>query len=342
MDRGTLFHLKNLLHRTSISDDPGKNMKACEDFLYIILCAHIITAADEVEEYEGNSEGSMTVQYVSECIVNKFVNFLTIKNHVDTEDGVTLSHDESELFESNNEGVNLEENSSDENGSDDETTQRKNPICDDEVHEYAQEVLSLGLIWHSYHDAVREGDGDRVFVIWKYLLLIFLNTKRTNYTKEVLIQLLQCKYLFSERKVAQLKWDRFVNTQGRLGCNVAADLHMEHLNKRFKGILRNLGSNIQPYSIVRASKSIGIVHNVSSAFESGIEDMKESGKHGAPTMEKDVEKVVTLLKEIKVFQKREKRCHSSLRFLKGLLASINRKDTKSRLTEKVFNAIGYI
>ena len=45
---------------------------------------------------------------------------------------------------------------------------------------------------------------------------------------------LQHQYLFSERKAAQLVWDRFLNTQGRPGCNIPADLYMEHLNKRFK------------------------------------------------------------------------------------------------------------
>ena len=56
----------------------------------------------------------------------------------------------------------------------------------DQVYGYACEVLSLALIWHSYHDAVKEGNGER-----EYLLLIFMSTRRTNYNKEVLIQLLQ-------------------------------------------------------------------------------------------------------------------------------------------------------
>ena len=34
--------------------------------------------------------------------------------------------------------------------------------CEDKVHMYAIETLSLGLIWHGYHDAVGEGAGDRI------------------------------------------------------------------------------------------------------------------------------------------------------------------------------------
>ncbi len=303
MDRGTLYQLKNLLCRTSIPNDPDQNMKGCEDFLYIILCSHIVAAADEIEN---SCDETLTIKIISGLIVDKYVNFLSDKNH-----GIIGDEDDEEVKEDDEDG--------------------------DEVHSYASEVLSLALIWHSYHDAVKEGDGERVMMIWKYLLIIFSRTGRTNYTKEVLIQLLQNNYLFSERK---LKWDRFVNTQGKAGCNVPGDLHMEHLNKRFKGVLRNLGSNIQPHSIVRASKAIGVVHSVSSALESELMPSKrESSKHATPSMVKDIETVVTVLKEVGIFDKIKNRKHASLKFQKGVLTSIDRENVATRLLEKALNAV---
>ena len=62
-------HCFNYLHRTSISSDPGKNMKACEDFLYIVLSSHIIVAAEKVEEM---SQNLLTVKKVSKLILKKF------------------------------------------------------------------------------------------------------------------------------------------------------------------------------------------------------------------------------------------------------------------------------
>ena len=44
---------------------------------------------------------------------------------------------------------------------------------DDDLHFYVTELLTLTLIWHNYHDSVREGDGDRVMMLWKFLLVIF-------------------------------------------------------------------------------------------------------------------------------------------------------------------------
>ena len=34
----------------------------------------------------------------------------------------------------------------------------------DSVYQYALEVLTLGILWHGFHDATKEGDGHRVLV----------------------------------------------------------------------------------------------------------------------------------------------------------------------------------
>ncbi len=44
---------------------------------------------------------------------------------------------------------------------------------DDTIHLYATELLSLGLLWHGFHDAVKESDGDRILRYWKLLLVVF-------------------------------------------------------------------------------------------------------------------------------------------------------------------------
>ena len=37
------------------------------------------------------------------------------------------------------------------------------------VYDYACEALSLGLLIMDFKDIIREGDGDRILSIWKYL-----------------------------------------------------------------------------------------------------------------------------------------------------------------------------
>ena len=111
------------------------------------------------------------------------------------------------------------------------------PSCSDstdQVLTYSTEILILGLLWHNFHDAIKEGDGKRVLLIWKFMLIVFKASNRTNYSKESAILLAQYYCLFSERKAEQLLYSWFVNTHRRGGCNIPCDLHIEHLNRRLK------------------------------------------------------------------------------------------------------------
>ena len=128
----------------------------------------------------------------------------------------------------------------------------------DGVHLYACELLTLSLLWHSFHDAIREGDGERILLSWKIFIHVF---KATRHYKEAVNFLFQYNTL-SPRLAAQLLWSRCINTKGRIGTNVPCDLHLEHLNRRVKVMLQSLGSNIKPSSILRAGKSLAAVHNM--------------------------------------------------------------------------------
>jgi L1 cell adhesion molecule like protein len=44
-EKGTLFQLSILIHRTSVPIDPQENMKAAEDITQVVLEAHITAAA---------------------------------------------------------------------------------------------------------------------------------------------------------------------------------------------------------------------------------------------------------------------------------------------------------
>ena len=56
----------------------------------------------------------------------------------------------------------------------------------DLVKSHSVELLSLGLFYLNFRDAIKEGDGPRVFTSWKYMLPIFIGTQRKNYAKEAL------------------------------------------------------------------------------------------------------------------------------------------------------------
>ena len=83
----------------------------------------------------------------------------------------------------------------------------------DGAYNYATDLLIMLLVWHGFHNSVKEGDGDRILLYWKVMLPVFQQSGHYNYAKEAFILLAQSHFL-SERKVTELKWNRTVNVHG--------------------------------------------------------------------------------------------------------------------------------
>ena len=122
------------------------------------------------------------------------------------------------------------------------------------------------LVWHGFHDAIREGDEERLTHYWKFLLVIFKASNQYNYVKEAVNLLLQYHYFFSKRQRAELLTSRCVNARVLVECNIPCDLYMEHLNRRLKMVIRNQGGNVRPELIEKAGRCIGIVQHVCETY----------------------------------------------------------------------------
>lgn len=281
------MQLKNVLNRSAVPADPSKNVKSTEDFLYLVLIAHIVVAAQELmktKEYD--------VLSLSEAIVQNFV----------------------------------------------ELGSGKLRSRSDRVRLYATELLTLGLLWHSFHDAIREGDGDRVILHWKFMMVAFRVTKHHNYAKEACTLLMQTQYLASPRMRAQIVWGRFINTLGKKGCNISCDLHLEHLNRKLKSIIANLGANKTVAAIKRASKTIGTVHHICHSLEAEY-DKCDNACHPVPRFGKDLTTVIDVLTEANVFVLVPKRKHPSFRFKCNLFEAHSEDELLSWLFTHVSSTI---
>lgn len=293
-----------MLDRSSVPSDPEKNMKAAEDFLLVVLHAHAVCAAKMICSL-------LDVQSIME--LSKVI----VANHTLMQQFCTDMSDSKTVPTEGAQGK-----ASDKTGS----------KCSDQVNLYAMEVLTLGLLWHGFHDASREGDGERILRYWKVLLVLFKSSRNYNYAKDAVNLILSHKYLLSERKAAQLLWSRTVNTRGREGCNIPMDLHMEHLNRTLKSILSNVGANITAKNVVKAGKSLRAVHKVCAAFQMDTAKSSISAKHPYPAFNKDLQKVLAILEEVEVFVPMEKREHSCFAWKKGLLQTFS-KDKLAELTK---------
>ena len=207
--------------------------------------------------------------------------------------------------------------------------------CKDGVFLYASELLSLGLIWHGFHDAIKESDGERIMNYWKFLLVIFKSTNHRNYAKEATNLLIQYYYNLSERQRAQLLWSRCVNTRGTPGANIPCDLHMEHLKKRLKKVIYSMGANVSPSAIVKAGKALGPVDHVCQIFEEQTTQYKISNSHKTPGFRKDFSTVLDVLNNEKVFNVISDRQHKSFKSKHGLMEKLTKKNLLARVEKSV-------
>ena len=153
----------------------------------------------------------------------------------------------------------------------------------------------------NFHDATREGDGDRLIRVWKFLLLLFKTSRRKNYGIEALNLQLQVNYTLSPQQAAQLKWSRCINTTNQVGKNIPMDLHLEHPNQLLKGTMRNVGANLTDNSVMMATQCVKIVDSICSRFEECTTNCaKASQKHGAQSSKRDFDLILQCLKDQQV------------------------------------------
>ena len=124
-------------------------------------------------------------------------------------------------------------------------------------------------------------------IIWKFLLLVFMSSGHMNYAnKEAAMMLLNYHCIYSDRKAAQIKNNRFVNTVGRKGCNIPCDLFMEHLmNHRLKQVLRHM-CNHYPWSELPRLLELWTAY-ACTVIEEETGGRSESNHHSKPSSSKD-------------------------------------------------------
>ena len=242
------------MHRSAVGADPSKNMKAFEDILLVVIRDYSVAAANAESE-------NINCLEIAKKIVSKLVKVSTYHPPV-TRDNATETVPGA-------------------------TAAPTSASPKSTATLYTTDLLSLGLMWHGFHDAIREGDGDCILLYWKLLLPIFKQEQHHNYAKEALKIVIQSKIL-SPKKLKELKWSRTINTHGRAGHNVPCDLHMEHLNRQLKRCIRSAGSNAYPKTIERVAKSLGPINHVCTKFEKELALTENKDYYTYPSFIKDL------------------------------------------------------
>ena len=169
---------------------------------------------------------------------------------------------------------------------------------------------------------------------------MFKTARRKNYSIEALNLQLQVNYTLSPQQAAQVKWSRCINTTNQVGKNIPMDLHLEHLNRRLKVTLRNMGANPTDNSVTMAAQCVQIVDAICSKFEECTSNcVATSQKHGAPSSKRDFELIIQCLNDKQVCFVQDTRQHKSFKFSTNILKQCNFKKivtwTKNKIPELV-------
>ena len=316
MDRGTMYQIRNLIDRRNVTRKPKSDVNASEDFFEVVVIGYILAAVmchlgmptldslplpsviSHTIWMEDDDMRRTALKGISKHIVTEFVDLETSWKPTCTG-----------------------------------TCTRSTPVDQSAgtALEYSREVMSLGLLFLEFKDAIREGDGDRVLFVWRYLLLLYKASRRKNYAIEALTLLSQCSFILPANLAEQVKWSRFVNFHGLPGHNISCDLHMEHLNRLVKTAIDGLGANKSKKAISRVGKALGVLASATQAYDKELGVPLQGSTHSTrqvkPKILKDVTTIVNQLLQGDVFNSNRK--HSSFRKLKSnLIRTISEKDFK--------------
>ena len=191
--------------------------------------------------------------------------------------------------------------------------QQQSDDQEDQVMNYASLVIGFGLMANNFHDAWREGDGERLLRCWKFLLLHFKGNGRTKYAVEAVRLISQTSALLSPRKAHQLIWNRTCNPKGGHGNNIPLDLQNEFMNRLFKDSINTFPSNITTSSVDRSAQSVKQVHDILDNFDNITHSYKDKGEHIPPDISGDFQLVLHVLLNENIFKPTPGRAHSSFR-----------------------------
>ena len=340
-----------MINRRNVVKKPKNAVAQCEEFFLLVVKAHIVCAAMTLfgmttvdnepavsdifpsgcQELQPEQRRNILVM-AAQRIVDKYINISL------PEAQVTDSEDPSQSRDSGRPKPSRKSKASSKSKHSSKTSDKGSDL----VLEYASETLTLGLFLMEFVDAIREGDGDRIIRCWRFFMLLFKASNRTNYSIEAFTLLCQFHFIFSERMKQQLVWSRTVNTHGRPGKNISMDLHMEHLNRECKAAISGLGANVTEQAVKRVGKCLGEIVKVTSNFDSQTGVNCESAYHTTRSEEKDFSALLQQLNHSEVFRMKKSRKHTSFPKIKqNLMKKLDVKDLEKWMEHQWQNKLMY-
>ena len=223
---------------------------------------------------------------------------------------------------------------------DDQTTSEKDQKTtsesEDRIFNYGCLHLSLGLLLRDAEDSVKEGDGDRLLRVWKFLTFVYRLEGANKYALAGLRIQASVLGLLTPKDAHRFKRNRFAGLREGPGARIPRDLRLEQHNKVGKGQVRAMGlQNITNQSVEEGTKSEGAMEKIINETREDFGIDKRKGHHSNKSrnvtfttiLEQIHHKIVTFKytpgREYQAFPK----------FCRNIFQGINKKSTHRWITK---------
>ena len=205
------------------------------------------------------------------------------------------------------------------------------------MYNYSISVLEIGLLLISLLDVIKYPCRDRCLRLLKCSLMFFrshsLNSK---YAYEIVRFLVHQICSLSIKSAHEEFYGLFVNTIGHKGSVNPCDLVMEHHVKKIKFNVKHMNSGANEDYIEKRASANGVLSEIGSNIDIQLEvvDRYQSNHH--VTSVGDLQEVISILIEKKLFDKQAGRSHSAFKnFPDSLWTNIDLPKMKEWLIMKI-------
>ncbi|KAL3836462.1 hypothetical protein ACJMK2_021894 [Sinanodonta woodiana] len=138
----------------------------------------------------------------------------------------------------------------------------------DRVKHYDYNVLQLGLLYMQFLDVCQITDRSRLLTTLKYMMPVFKAVNsRSKYALEILRFLAHQQASYYLHTANKSLYGLFVNTDGKIDSHIPADLQMEHIVRKIKKLVKNVGFNNIMGTISRKSRALAGMSHVAEQYD---------------------------------------------------------------------------
>ena len=208
---------------------------------------------------------------------------------------------------------------------------------EDYLFNYHKAKLVFGLFLFDFNDAIKEGDGERLFDLYKLAVVLYHTEGHTKYAYTVLLYLTKVVAILPEFEAHQLKWNRFYNKYGGSGKNISLDLKKEQQNKVLKTFWRSLGANINETDGARVAHAFESLEAIMESVNADCDFSTRKGQRSVPNKESSVAQIVSDLREKNVYEYTEGRQgHPHFENFNGqLFSEVDYRELHGWMTKKI-------